>query len=564
MENETSTILSPAMLWRGFSANLPLQESKVSEEAFENIVYSDVYFSGRDVGNDRVRIFGVYARNREVNKKLKKAGLLIIPDSNETVDLSIINNYVKQGYSVLMIDYRGEWEGLENYTKYPQSISYANYKKAGRHIDYADETARQTSWFEWVAVARYGISFLKSQIELEKIGVIGIKNGANIGWQLCGTDNRIDCFVPLFGAGWKTYTGIYKYADKDIDMNDERLRFMAGVDAHSYAQYVKCPVFYMTATNCSLFDSERAMDTISRVPDKFESLLNFTPRMRDVLDAKCKRNVDLFLAKFLLGYNLKLPQTPKLVINCEDRNIKVTLDLDFSDVLRPKKVTTYLAEDSKNPAYRDWVEMKPIKSKVMNSLSFATTIHGNSSFVSVFSIIEYKNGLTVSSLMTSKKIPNINTRKLNLLYSSQDKISSFSVANEKKDLVAGVYFEDPAPIEFVEATSKISGVSSKYGLVIYKFNDRTIQISDFSLLKLDVNVPEYCVLKLTIVCSENEKNTDYEYVTTLNGGDIWQNVLIKFSDFKASNCRSIRDYSSVVALKLESNAKCIFNNILVV
>ena len=57
MEN-TSTILSPVMVWRDFNSDLPLKESVTSDETFDNVIYSDIYFSGRQTADgSRVRNF---------------------------------------------------------------------------------------------------------------------------------------------------------------------------------------------------------------------------------------------------------------------------------------------------------------------------------------------------------------------------------------------------------------------------------------------------------------------------------------------------------------------------
>ena len=76
--------------------------------------------------------------------------------------------FCKEGYAVLMPDYRGEWEGCEEHTVYPKAISYANYASAGRHLCYADETARETSWYEWTALARYCVRYLGSLPALQR------------------------------------------------------------------------------------------------------------------------------------------------------------------------------------------------------------------------------------------------------------------------------------------------------------------------------------------------------------------------------------------------------------
>ena len=43
---ENNSILSPVMIWNGFRLKYPLQPMKTSEEVFDNVIYSEVYFSG--------------------------------------------------------------------------------------------------------------------------------------------------------------------------------------------------------------------------------------------------------------------------------------------------------------------------------------------------------------------------------------------------------------------------------------------------------------------------------------------------------------------------------------
>lgn len=63
MENDKlPLIISPVMLWEKFDASLPLKESNTGEEIFEDIVFREMYFSGRETEGGRVRIFGVYAK----------------------------------------------------------------------------------------------------------------------------------------------------------------------------------------------------------------------------------------------------------------------------------------------------------------------------------------------------------------------------------------------------------------------------------------------------------------------------------------------------------------------
>lgn len=559
----TSTILSPVMVWKDFNSSLPLKESVTGDETFDNVIYSDVYFSGRETADGRVRVYGVYAKSTNMAKKSRKAGILILPDADKTVDLELVDLYVKQGYAVLMIDYRGEWEKTENYTRYPSSISYANYNKAKDLMDQVETTAKETCWYEWVAVAKYAVSFLKSRHELESIGVIGIKEGASIGWALAGTDTRIDCFIPLFGAGWRAYKGVSKYSGNELEMNDDRLRYLAGVDAHAYAQYVRCPVFYMTTTNSRRFDCDRGVDTMCRIKDDVPAYLNFAPNFSDSLDANCKLNVDLFLAKFLLGFRLEMPFEPKVSVQVENKKVTAEVDIDFSDIMRPKALSVYLAEDGPYPAYREWRTMRLVKSKIEDKKFFVSELFGNSTFINCFCVVEYKSGITVSSKIVFKKIPKINARQANLVYSSRDKTNGFAVYSMEKYALGGVFFDGANPVESLIGSNDISGVCSKYGLVTYRINPRMVNLSERSLIMFDVNVKEFTSLSVSVLAGKEEDVKEYSFVVDLHPGDIWQNVIIKCSDFKSVERRGIKDYSEILALKIDSDSKCIVNNVVV-
>ncbi len=559
------TILSPVMLWENFVASLPLKESNISEEVYGDVVYRDMYFYGRDTEDGRVRIYGVYAKSKSTGKKSNKGAILILPDACDTVNYDLINVYVSQGYSVLMIDYRGEWEGVENYTKYPKCISYANYNVSKDKLDEVEITAKQTCWYEWAAVAKYAVSFLKSRLEVEKVGVLAIRNGANVGWMLCGTDARVDCFVPCFGAGWRGYRGIYKNNSQELRANDSLLRYLAGVDAHAYAQYVRCPVFFMTATNSSDFDFDRSVDTMMRISEGVINYTNYTPHLRDVLNKESKRNIDLFFAKYLLDFKLLFPKEPVLTCAVEGDTVTCDLELDFSELKRPKNITVYVAEGGSNPANRDWNTAKMLKGLREDKRSFVYKIVGNCDFVTLYAVIEYRSGVTISSKSVCKKANFVNPLPQKLLYASKDKLGSFTVYNLKDKSVGGLFFLEEGYIDYLPGANGINGISSPYGLVSYKINNGNVLLSSSSIVLFDCYVEEFTTLKVVLMAELSPLETvDYCSYVDLRGGSIWQNVSLKAGDFKNSARLSIKDFSKVVGIRFETETKCIFNNILII
>lgn len=560
-----NTILSPVMLWEDFDASQPLKESVIGEEVYGDAVYKEMYFSGRDTKDGRVRIFGVYAKSKFTGKKSNKGAILILPDADQTVNYEIINLYVDQGYSVLMVDYRGQWNDTENFTKYPSCVAYANYSEVSDKLNDVPVTAKETCWYEWASVAKYAVSFLSSRLEVERIGILGIKNGANIGWILCGTDARVNCFVPLFGAGWRGYKGIFKNGGEELNSTDSMLRYLAGVDAHAYAQYVKCPVFFMTATNSREFDFDRSVDTMMRISDGVINYTNYSPYYSDVLGKNCRRNIDLFFAKYLLDFKLLFPSEPVLSCLVEGNTVTCDLEIDYSELKKPKTITVYVAEGGTNPANREWQTATPIKGLRDDKKSFTYLITGNTEFVTLFAVVEYRCGVTVSSKAICKKVSFVAENKQRLLYSSKDKLATFSACNLNRKTTAGVFFEEGDEIDYPQGANGIAGISSPYGIVTYRMNNKNVALTSNSLVIVDVYAEEFTTLKATLLVEISPLETvDYSVTIDLRGGAIWQNISIKASDFKNAYRLSIKDYEKVVGIKFETETKCIFNNILII
>ena len=118
-----ASILTPATLWDGCDDSADTSAEKIGERNADGIIFEDYYFYGRETGDGRVKIFGTFAYLKD---EPVKETVLILPDSSDGVDEEVLKLFVNKGYSALMIDYRGEWEGAEHSTVYPENISYAN------------------------------------------------------------------------------------------------------------------------------------------------------------------------------------------------------------------------------------------------------------------------------------------------------------------------------------------------------------------------------------------------------------------------------------------------------
>lgn len=176
-----STILTPLSLWKNFDDSLPLDAVTVNEKEEDGIKFEYVKFEGRRAKSSRVSIAGIFA---EGSNSLPSECIFIVPDSGETVDEELIKIFVRAGYSVFMVDYRGEAEGTSFHTVYPPEIDYANTARCGRYKNYVDDSADKTCWYEWVAVCRYAYKYIQERTNGRNIGVVGIRDGGEIVWKL--------------------------------------------------------------------------------------------------------------------------------------------------------------------------------------------------------------------------------------------------------------------------------------------------------------------------------------------------------------------------------------------
>ena len=562
-------ILTPSAVWKDFKGNLPLKDSKVNEMTYDGITYSEVYFSGREINLSRVRIYGLYARPNPLPVNRKIGALLIMPDFCDTINLELVNHFAKMGYAVLMVDYRGEVGEGTNHTIYPSEIEYANYGKEDMFT--VERTAKETCWYEWACVGKYAISYLKSRLEVDKIALLGIKQGANVGWQMLYNEERVNCFVSLFGAGWQAYKGLFKSEGTDIEMSDERYRWLGGVDAHVYAQYCNCPVLYLTATNSSDFDCERSADTLSRVNENISCSFNYSPRLCQTIDKKSADDIALFLKKHITkagaaSDRLYFPESPTLSLALGDDGRTVFAKVSINEPDKLKNLTVYLSEGIYDPSKRNWCQMLSVKaSSTPECKYFKLPLGGGSSFAHAFAVADYKNGVSISSRIVMKKFDvEIPSTTASMLYSSRSGVDCFTVCDEIGHSVGKIFFNENSGVELVECANGIAGVTSRYGLLNYRIVECRFNPDVRSILKMDVYCEDYTLLNVRVVVVENERQEDYSATLELKGCRVWQKVQIDFASLKSASRMSIKGFEDIVAIKIEAESRFAVNNILLI
>ncbi len=539
-------IYTPISLWSDFVINCSFNESFISELVNDGIVYKNLYFSAGGSDNERVRVFATYACPKNDNGSI----VVLVGDPSQSINLETIKLFVKMGFGVLMPDLKGECEA-DNFTKYPSAISYANYSVAKNSLFTVEQTVKQTAWYEWASVVRYCLAFCKSNFKAKRLGLVGIKNGSNVCYMSC--TNEVDCFVSLFGAGWQ----MFKDEDKFIEaynLTDEQRKFIAGIEAESYAPYIKCPVLFLTPTNNAQFHFERSVDTLARLSE--EAYLDFTPRMQNYLDFNSLNQCKLFLEKYLNLAGIALYSSPEIALNVKDKTIVVNVKYDSLDKI--ESCSLYYSNASVDVFKRNWnlcsdeiCESYIINDKTLNE------------YISVFVRVKYDNGVSVCSPVVVKKINERAKKRINPLFSGKKSENSFT-CRMPSTVVAGLFYDEKeVGVEIVKGPFGINGAYCESGLVNYKIGEISSLLTSSDMVKFDIFSEKFNDFTVAILVDEGEVK-EYKVNSSIKGAKIWQNFCENLSEFKDDTGRTIKDFSKIFAITFYSEEEFLISNLLVV
>ena len=555
-------ILTPVTLWNGFDDTLPLQCTIEDEIQKDKMILRRLRFLGRAVGDKRVNIYAIYACPLTGDSY---SALLVLGDVTKSVDETLAERFVDKGYAVLMPDYRGTWEDTDGYTIYPEEIGYANYRNVGRYMDYADEDARKTCWYEWVAIGRYAVQYLKSLPQVGKIGAIGLRTGGDVVWQLAATCEDLACAIPVCSGGWRAYRGLYKFGDAtDLKMDDERYRFLAGVDAQAYAQYVKCPILMLCSTNDERFDADRAFDTYARINPQMSKTFNFSARYNGHIGNTGLNDLDLFINKFLKGREVFVPSPVDIFIEEDEGELVARILFDPNGECKYCEV--FMAEDNLDSSMRDWTRCSLKREISDEEQIFRLNAYKKATRVFAFAKAKYSCGFAVSSKIAVKKIDKAYsnlTEKCRIMYSSENGSDSFTIDRFDSKVLADCFLDNSVPpVRLMEGPFGIQGIYSAYGLKLFRINDEKYRPAENALLKFDVFSSVASILQLTLCVKENGKAEKYLCSLHLPGGNGWQNFILSAKDFKNSNNKPLTQIRLAQYLTFYSNDEFCVNNLL--
>lgn len=555
------TILTPVTLWKDFDDTLPLDTETLSETECGNMVVRDVFFSGRKTEKGRVKIYAQYIFPKD---KEEFPVVMILFDAGAKPDMRFVRRFVSNGYGVLCVDYCGD-NGSTKYTYYPQDVDYANYVRAGRAMNYAEPTAKETSWYEWAGVARYAVRFLLERPEVKSVGAIGLRTGGEILFKIAPYAN-LSCMISVCAAGWLAYQNIEKFGDgKQRVFNEERHRFIAGIDSQSYAPYVKCPLLLISAVSDKKYNYDRVYDTFQQINPEVEKALLFSSHGNGLVGRRALADIDLFLAKFMKEHSVYMSvPTSFSVDEDENENLMVTIKNDPDGEV--VDCGYFFTEKASRFRTRDWTRVVCDSGDIGKDgvAKIPLSVYEGSDKILIYTFARYSNGFSVTSKIqefeVKKQYKNSCTLSRVIYDGQQDKLNGFSRFVGSRP-IAGCFAAGEVSEQLEDVGyGGIKGICAD-AVISYRVGEPRYEAPDNCSISFDLWSAEGISVQVTFYKDE-EENTGYSATVKLEGGGKWKNFILEPEDFKSDTGNSLENFKDTVSIVFHLDKRAVLNNLL--
>lgn len=540
-------ILTPKSIWGNFVIDGAVTAQIKNEREENGLLITDLYLDGRNTADGQVKIFATFIKK---NKTSPSSAILLVQDFEENDENALPMDLAEQGYAVLSVKLDGHREGAEDYTVYPDSISYANYEQVKDSLYIVKDDAIHTCWYEWAVAIRYALKYLRDQASLKKIGGMALGEVATALWQVAGVD-KFDCTVFALNAGWAGYRGSYKFAGTvEPQFSDNMYKYIAGIEPQTYAMHVDSPVLVLAPTNSNVYDCDRAYDTVSHTKAEVYGAVHYSVGFRDRVSSIAYNNAKIFFNHYLNGAKSVLAGEMDIKCDVVDGRLQVEVTPDTKDL---KELILFVAEEQANPALRTWVqETSSIKDG--ETYTFTYEPYSESGMVVMFAQATYKNGWTMGSNVIAKRFTAEevnNSHKMTIIYSSRYKNSHRVFGAAKQAGVnSRINLTDKSRVCVQKGPMNIDGVTSKWGLITFEPSIKKYHPQEGAMLMLEVYAKEQAVLTVKLVADYFGDKVEYMASVKVLGGDVWYNVQIEINKFKTAEGMSLKSYDKIQAMEI--------------
>lgn len=548
--------LTPIQLWKDFNpVKEPLEISYVSSNVNEDgFVRRGVYYTSESASDGRARI---YAEIVAIDDNKKKPILLVIGDLDNNIDSKLLEYVANCGYIAASLDYSAISKDRTVYSKYPESLKFAQYDNAIDNLNRAEPSARETCWFVWAKAARRLISVLalESSADMNNIGVIGVRHGALIMWHLAAMDGRVKAAASVVGNEGMLYKGKFKFDNgNDIELDDSRVNWRAAISSEAYARFVSCPILIATSTNNSVSSFDRMEDIVSLLPENSDYTFIACPRLSNQIS-------ESVISTIRKWFNSKMkkaafPANPKMSYEVNDNKMNIIVEPDDSKKI--KSVHLHYSYGEPDPEYRNWHTMELTKK---DSYSTTLDIYDIDIRHYVYANIIYSDSLTISALEQTfipaeLEIQSESAVRQRIIYDAGKGIDTFTVASD------ALVVDDDNPY-ISKSEMGINGITTSEGtLITYKVGDIRCYGEEDSILQLDASSKESRSIELALTCLEDGDLIVYTATAEVSGEEDWTKISFEAQDFKSKDLISMKDWDGLKKLEIKNANNILFNNII--
>ena len=383
---------SPEDLWRGIDVEkLPLEVEITKRWEESGCGYQALTYVSEVADGAKIRIFGMFGAPKGA-KHLP--GILHIHGGGQTASLAWVQYWAKRGYACVTYDFCGPWENRTEFTDWGPLAKNCNMASNG--VYQVHPTPRMSGWFHWALAGRRALTLVAQmpEVDPDRLGIFGISVGGTLCWLVAGTDARVKAAIPIYGCG---YNVDRRKAGFGIVPGEDQLIYQEALAPEAYAPYIKCPVFFLSASNDHHGWMDDSLDALGAVQATTRQA--FTPHYIHHIEPEQGADLQPWMDWHLKG-GKPFSENPALEIKLDEQGV-------LEGRVRPqkaetvKKVILYYALGMKIPPSRFWRRVDAAKTED-GTWSASLPVVSIWDRASVFANVFYDSGVCLSTKLSNK------------------------------------------------------------------------------------------------------------------------------------------------------------------
>lgn len=560
MENQHGiSLLTRSEVWESFDINQsPLETAILSKEKVGKKIVQSLCYTSTMLNTEKVR---AYLQLFYTDGLENMPTVLILPNAGHNPDYtSLIDALVDKGYCVCLLDYAGVFNYDLYQTRFPSSLKYAQYPYCRSSLaKIHGNTVKDTAWYHWLLLIKRCLAVLKADtlVDYDMLSVIGFETGADLSWIIAGEEKKVSAVVPI-GGGGAICKGHGICEESAVDVESVNNAFSVGIGAEIYAKTMEANLLFIPFTNSSYFSFSYAKDIFSISSSKNKQLL---------VDVGLGKQISSFTFEYLLSwlqlhYEKKLPavknHTTSLCVSDE------TLYFNLVSDEEPTSISLFYSSGKSTSINSLWVENSKFTKMDKDKYSLSFRINDITTPINYFATITYASGLTLSTPLEHVIASELGMTKANsypqksdrILYTSRSDFCPFRAETNS-------FVLDKDALIIKASPQKIKGIAVQNGnLYLPKPSNLASFVTSSSMLSCEFYTEE----EKTLVFSFRTypKLERYSYTVDVGGLKSWQKLVIKISDFKSSEGKSLSKLHDGFIFYIESPNGCLFNNLMLI